>query len=309
MLAALTLSALLAFAEEPVDENAKTGETQQAEGDLVDLDFVRFTASGNDPYGTFHFKLNGENTTIDPDSVVWAAIRYRTHSQFDTTGVEFGGQFYVIPEREPCVPVKYVFSGEWETAIVDLTAVSANTEFDSIWDSLNYTSVDIIRFDPLEPNRDSEDTSKDETSGKVKKGDNIDVAWIAFFETEYAARTYTGRENTPAAILDADSLSSITNPNKMVVTKLSEKAVLPTVAPATEVPTQAPTKEPTEKPTAAPATDAPVNTSAAPDPTAGPGTEPSESKPVNIGLIVTIVIAALAVCAIAIGVILRNKKK
>ena len=51
--------------------------------------FARFTALGNDPYATFKFSEKGSHTTIDPDTVVWAAIRYRTDAQYDSTGVEY----------------------------------------------------------------------------------------------------------------------------------------------------------------------------------------------------------------------------
>ncbi|MBO4326416.1 MAG: hypothetical protein J5950_04015 [Clostridia bacterium] len=281
------------------------------EEEQVELEYVHFIATGNDPYGSFHYVLDGDNTTIDPDEVVWAAIRYRTVSQYDSTGVEFKGQLYVVPPAEPCIPVTYVFSGEWETAIVDLTSVSANTELDSIWDSTSYVNVDLVRFDPLEPDRDSEKDDESLPQGKVKKGDCIDVAWIAFFDNEYAARTYTGREKTPVAILDADSLSSITNAYHLIATKLSEMAVLPTVAPATEVPTAAPTKEPTEVPVTAVPTDAPVTDgSANTDPgKATPSNSSEDKKGGNTGLIIGIA-AAVVVCAgIAAFVLIKKKKK
>ncbi len=309
------------------DASDTTGEAgTPADVEEVDLEYVRFVATGNDPYGTFHFKLDGENTTIDPDYVVWAAIRYRTVSQYDTSGTEFTAQFYVMPEREPCVPIRYNFTGQWETAIVDLTQVSEKTDFDSLWDAANYINVDIIRFDPLEPDRDSEDTSHDADSGKVKKGDCIDIAWIAFFESEYDARTYTGRENTPAAILDPDSLTQITNPNNMKASKQSEKAVLPTVAPATEAPTASPTPDATAVPTNAPATTAPSagsqtadgstdvkttdgsgNASAAPASTDKPADNSNNSNSV---LITALIVGGVLIASIVVVLLLiKNRQK
>ena len=177
--------------------------------DAEEANFVRFTALGNDPYATFKFSAAGKNATIDPDKVVWAAIRYRTISQFDTTGVEYKAQFYVSPAAEPYVPITYKHTQKWETAIVDLTAVAESTDLDSKWNSDSYTTLTSVRFDPLEPDRDSENTEHDGESGQVAEGDAIDVAWIAFFEKEDDAKAYTGKEDTPYCILDIDSLGGI----------------------------------------------------------------------------------------------------
>ena len=100
-----------------------------------EAEYVRFTAEGNDPYASFSFSKDGNNSKIDPDTVVWAAIRYKTGSQYDSTGVEYTAQFYISPAAEPCVPIHYNFSGNWETAIIDLTSVSTDTELESKCDS------------------------------------------------------------------------------------------------------------------------------------------------------------------------------
>ena len=146
------------------------------------IEFARFTATDNDPYASYKFSSEGNNDEIDPDVVLWAAIRYRTEAQYDSTGVEYTGQFYICPAAEPCIPFKYEFTRNWETVIVDLTSVNESTDLDSKWDSLSYSQPFKIRFDPLEPDRDSEDTSMDDLNGQVLEGDYIDVAWIAFFE-------------------------------------------------------------------------------------------------------------------------------
>ena len=187
--------------------------------DAEEANFVRFTALGNDPYATFKFSAAGKNATIDPDKVVWAAIRYRTISQFDTTGVEYKAQFYVSPAAEPYVPITYKHTQKWETAIVDLTAVAESTDLDSKWNSDSYTTLTSVRFDPLEPDRDSENTEHDGESGQVAEGDAIDVAWIAFFEKEDDAKAYTGKEDTPYCILDIDSLGGIAGGNNIKADK------------------------------------------------------------------------------------------
>ncbi len=295
-----------AAAEEIVDSNEPGSEA-----DMTELEYVRFTARGNDPYGTFSFRLNGEQTVIDPDAVVWAAIRYRTVSQFDSTGVEYTGQLYIKPELEPAIPIKYTFSGEWETYVIDLTGVSDRTSLDSVWDSVFYTNYDIIRFDPLEPDRDPEDTVTNPEYGKVVKGDSIDVAWIAFFENEWDARTYTGRENTPAAVLDPVSFSQIRDPNNVNVSILSEMTVLPTVAPPTEVPTEAPATEaatPTDG--SAQATEAATGR---PDPTNSVSSAtPGDANKSGGGLhpaVIAAIISALILCAAVVAVVIVRKKK
>ncbi len=170
-----------------------------------EADYVRFTATGNDPYASFKFSSEGKNTTIDPDTVTWAAIRYRTISQFDNTGVPFKGQLYVSPAAEPFIPVTYNFSMQWETVIVDCTSVSESTSMSSKWDSSAYTQRTNIRFDPLESDRDAE-AALSSDNAYVSDGDQIDIAWLAFFENEADARAYTGKEDTPYCIIDAASL-------------------------------------------------------------------------------------------------------
>ena len=91
MIVTMLFAALPAFAEEEV------------------FDYVRFTAEDNDPYATFAFSNEGNNTEIDPDTVTWAAIRYRTGSQYDSTGVEYTGQFYISPRRNPASRSNTIF--------------------------------------------------------------------------------------------------------------------------------------------------------------------------------------------------------
>ncbi len=183
-------------------------------------EYARFTAKGNDPYGTLRFSSKGKNTSINPDTVTWAAIRYRTDAQYDSTGVEYTGQFYISPASEPCIPIKYTFSNKWETTVVDMTSVNESTYLDSKWESGSYTATTTIRFDPLEPDRDSEDTSQDDVNGQVLSGDFIDVAWIAFFEKEEDARAYTGVEDTPYCICDLESFKGLSSVNNLGVTAI-----------------------------------------------------------------------------------------
>ncbi len=212
------------------------------------FEYVRFIAEDNDPYATFYFSNEGNNTEIDPDTVTWAAIRYRTGPQYDSTGVEYTAQFYINPATEPCIPVKYNFTGNWETVVVDMTTVNESTYLDSKWDSLSYPGTNAIRFDPLEPDRDSEDTSLDDVNGQVNAGDYIDIAWIAFFEKEEDAKAYTGKEDTPYCLLDVDSFLNMTSQYHISVEAYdsSEDPAAPTDKPAD--PTDKPADDPTEQP-------------------------------------------------------------
>ncbi len=99
----------------------------------------------------------------------------------------------------------------------------------------------------------------------------------------------------------------------------------------TEVPTAKPTAEPTEVPTEAPATEAPTdvpatdvpatdipateagnateNTAAATDNSGSSDTDTKENNKSNTGLVVGIIIAAVAVCAIVAGILIAASKK
>ena len=219
----MLLSAVPAFAAEAEEEQ-----------------YVRFTATGNDPYAIFSYSSEGNNKKIDPDTVTWAAIRYKTGSQYDSTGVEYTAQFYISPAAEPCIPIRYNFSGKWETAIVDMTSVSTVTELDSIWSSDRYTATGTIRFDPLEPDRDPENTASDGISGQVNPDDYIDIAWIAFFEKEDDAKAYTGKENTPYCLLDVDSLMGLTGANNLKADLYDAAGYVEPTAPPADTPVKYP---------------------------------------------------------------------
>ena len=175
-------------------------------------DYVTFTATGDDPYSVFTFGSSGANQVIDADQVSWCAIRYRTITEKDSEGNPLRGQLYIMPFLEPYVPVEYVFSGEWETAIIDCTDVSDETILASKWNSDYYTTVNQIRFDPLESGRNAEDYGN-ESAPVVEAGSQIDIAWICFFENEEDARAYTGTESTPYCVLGPGALSKLQTPN------------------------------------------------------------------------------------------------
>ena len=165
------------------------------------FDYVHIVAGGNDPYGTITFNANGNHTSIDPDAVKFAKIKYRTETEVDNTGVQLKGQFYVNPAAEPFIPVKYNHTKKWETVVVDLTAVSEKTTLSSIWDGSHYSGKTAIRFDPMEPDRDAEDQNNEHNTAVVLPDSAIDIAWIAFFESEADAKAYDGTQNTPYCII------------------------------------------------------------------------------------------------------------
>ena len=171
-----------------------------------EFDYVCITASGNDPYATFRFNSSGNHTSIDPDTVKWAAIKYRTETETDNTGVQLIGQFYISPAAEPFIPIKYNHTKQWETTVVDLTSVSEKTSLSSKWNTTSYTDLTSIRFDPLESNRDAELQQSETDTAVVSNGDKIYVAFIAFFENEEDARAYDGTQDTPYCIILPEDL-------------------------------------------------------------------------------------------------------
>ena len=176
------------------DETVTTGEAPV--GDGGETEYVRLTGEGFDPYAMFAFSDKGANTEIDPDTVTWAAIRYRTAARYNENGVEYIMQMYVSPAAEPFIPAHYAFSGEWDTLIVDMTSVAARYERETIWDSGNYTSTSEIRIDPLEPDRDAENFDDSTGRGIATEGDYVDIAWIAFFKTEDDVKNFAGPDRT-----------------------------------------------------------------------------------------------------------------
>ncbi len=186
------------------------------------LEYVHIEASGNDPYANFTFH---DGATIDPDTVKWAKIKYRTITETDNTGVQLIGQFYINPAAEPFVPVKYKHSQKWETLVIDLTSVSEKATVASKWNSSSYTGVSQIRFDPMESDRDAEAAHNEEDTAVVADGDCIDIAWIAFFESEADAKAYDGTQNTPAVILLPEDLAAYTPGNAIKSIELREEEV------------------------------------------------------------------------------------
>lgn len=179
-----------------------------------ETDYVVFKAAANDPYATFSFK---DGVRINPDTVKYAAVRYRLAADTkDSKGGAYMGQFYISPAAEPSVPIMYNATGNWETSFVDCTSLLEGTTDESIWNSASYTKTDVIRFDPLESLARRKDGDKE---CNVVEGAIIDIAWIAFFESETDAKAYTGTESTPAAILDADTIfNSVKSANNLVLT-------------------------------------------------------------------------------------------
>ncbi|MBR4979492.1 MAG: hypothetical protein IKX77_02960, partial [Clostridia bacterium] len=174
----------------------------------------------NDPYANFSFH---DGKAIDPDTVKWAKIKYRTITKTDNTGVELIGQFYVNPAAEPFIPVKYNHTQKWETLVVDLTSVSEKASSGSIWDSAHYSGKTQIRFDPMESNRDAEAQDGEHDVARVQDGDCIDIAWIAFFESEADAKAYDGTQDTPAVIILPEDLESYTPGNAIKSIELMEE--------------------------------------------------------------------------------------
>jgi hypothetical protein len=212
------------------------------------FDYARFTATGNDPY-TNDVKFSA---AIDMDTVKWAVVKYRTITQYDNTGVELIGQIYASPAAEPFIPVKYVHSQAWELTVVDMTSVSEKSVNESLWNSASGKDDSMIRFDPMESNRDAE-ANTGEDAAVISDGDQIDVAFIAFFDDEAKANAFDGTDATYVSIIDAAALAEFSSGNALSVELLTETAE------AAE--TEAPVVDETPAETDA---EAPVDTPAAP---------------------------------------------
>ena len=282
--------------------------------------FAHVVAMGNDPYAEFMFNPDGNHTTIDPDTVKWASVRYRTITETDNTGVQLIGQFYICSAAEPFIPIKYVHSGQWETIIVDMTSVSEKTALASKWNSKSYTDTSKIRFDPLESNRDAEAAQGESDTAVVSDGDSIDIAWIAFFESEEDAKAYDGTQNTPYCIILPEDLEWPGGTNNIADPEVIKPK--PPVTDAPEVPTEAPTEKvteaPTEKVTEAPTekvTEKPSGDTM--EPTIGADTKAPEdpAKPTAkstfpVWAIILIAVAGIVlVCVIIMTVVTSAKKK
>ena len=287
---ALSLIAAVIF-QLGVLAGAEDGETIADEAD-----YVRFTSEDYDPYATFEFSPDGNNYEIDPDVAVWCAIRYRTITADTEKGIELGGQIYVTSAKEPYVPVIYNHTGNWETVIVDMTAISITKEgMEPVWNSEGYSKTETVRFDPMEPNRENPEFDNDNDRGKVRDGSQIDIAWIAFFETKEAAEAYTGKENTPYCIVTAEELENPVSSNRIEVERITNSTPTPTAAPATATPEAAETAEITEAPEA----------TEAPEITKAPEAGDDNSGKSGCGSVIGVCGVAVVLAA---GIVIRKKE-
>ena len=279
-----------------------------------DFPYARITASGNDPHGTFNFSPDGKNDSIDPDTVKWASIKYRTITETDSTGVQLIGQFYIVPAMEPFVPIRYEHTQQWEITVVDLTSVSEKTSLSSVWNSTKYTNTDSIRFDPLESNRDAEAQSSATDEARVQDGDCIDIAFIAFFDNEEDAKAYDGTQDTPYCMILPDDLEWFTGNKSIGMVEVIDNSApatdpVTTEADATEPDTSAATATDPDT-TAAPATDAATDATGTADVTTGESSvEKTESEKFPVWAIIIIAVAVVVLIAAILASVLGKKKK
>lgn len=287
-----------------------------------EFSYAHIVAGGNDPYGTFNFSSEGKNTSIDPDVVKWAVIKYRTVTETDSTGVQLIGQFYISPAVEPFVPIKYNHTRQWETLVVDLTSVSEKTTLPSAWNSTKYSDKTTVRFDPLESNRDAEAQDGENDVARVQEGDSIDIAFIAFFDNEEDAGAYDGTQDTPYCIILPEDIEWYTAGNaieevEVVDAKKPRPAAGETTEAATEEATEAVTDKETEVETNE-ATEAVTDTETEADNGSTTTAEATETAAPEVdyktaafpGWAIAIIAAAGAVLVAAIIVIIaKNKKK
>ena len=103
-----------------------------------------------------------------------------------------------------------------------------------------------FRLDPMESNRDAEANTGDDPAA-VLPDSAIDVAYVAFFETEEAAKAFDG-VNGAVALVDAAMLAAPSASTNGAVELLTETVAAPVVeeTPAVEEPVEeAPVEEET----------------------------------------------------------------
>ena len=294
-----------------------------------EFSYAHIVAGGNDPYGTLNFSAEGKNTSIDPDVVKWAVIKYRTVTETDSTGVQLIGQFYISPAVEPFVPIKYNHTRQWETLVVDLTSVSEKTALPSAWNSAKYSDKTTVRFVPLESNRDAEAQDGENDVARVQEGDSIDIAFIAFFDNEEDANAYDGTQDTPYCIILPEDIEWYTAGNAIedveVVDAKKPRPADDTTQAETEKETEAETEKETEAVTdketeveTNEATEAVTDTETEADNGSTTTAEATETAAPEVdyktaafpGWAIAIIAAAGAVLVAAIIVIIaKNKKK
>ena len=191
-----------------------------AMAETIEFDYARFTAAGNDPNGTF------EIGAIDRTVTKWAVIKYRTITEKDSTGVQIKGQIYAKAAEPHCL-VTWNHSQQWETVVLDLTTTFDNGATPEIWTTTTDTT---FRFDMMESNRDAVANTTDDPA-VIEEGSQIDIAYIAFYNSEADAKA----ETNAVVVVDAEQLATaFTAPNNLSAEVLTETIVLPDPEPETE---------------------------------------------------------------------------
>ncbi|MBQ3178868.1 MAG: hypothetical protein IJB52_13695 [Clostridia bacterium] len=193
-----------------------------AMAETIEFDYVRYTAAGNDPYGSFEFGA------IDRAVTKWAVIKYRTVTEKDSTGAAIRGQLYA-KGAEPHVLINWNHTQQWETIVLDLTSTFDNGATPEIWTTTTETT---FRFDMMESNRDA--VANDSADPAViEEGAQIDIAYIAFYNSEADAKA----ETNAVVTLGADELAI--ESDRFTAEVLTEVIELPDPEPETEAETVA----------------------------------------------------------------------
>lgn len=184
-----------------------------AMAETIEFDYARFTATGNDPNGTF------EIGAIDRAVTKWAVIKYRTVTEKDSTGVQIRGQIYAKAAEPHCL-VTWNHSQNWETVVLDLTTTFDNGATPEIWTTTTETT---FRFDMMESNRDA--VANDSADPAViEAGSQIDIAYVAFYNSEADAKAGTNAVVT----VDAEQLATaFASPNNLEAEVLTEVIEIP----------------------------------------------------------------------------------
>lgn len=133
--------------------------------------YITVVASGNDP--SFHFNMSGSNIL---DGARFVVVKYRTT-------VKANMEFFIAstvtydPENGHA-DIPLLNDNEWHLMIVDLDTFSAVTDY----------KISTFRLDFLQ-----QSTAED----VIKDGDAMDIQFVAFFNSEEAAKKYSSKTDAP----------------------------------------------------------------------------------------------------------------
>ena len=174
--------------------------------DEENVDYVRITAANGDPHLYAHFS---DGKSIDPDTVQWAAIKYRSVPANDGARIEI----YAAAATAPGSHENLVSDGNWNTVVFYVADAGH-------WTNEDYGDRTKVRIDPLD------------NLAAIENGLYIDIAWAAFFKEEDDALAYTGEQETAACFVLPENIKEAADNGEISgIAKVETHYNMPDVAP------------------------------------------------------------------------------